>query len=128
MDFTLFAQKFKQTLTVGTILPNPGGGTSEVLHYTDETVIYRRGKSQIRASLRVFHTACERFWGRRMTSSDLRQCFPSTFDSKHSGHSCNCTFLFMALQMMSLVTEIHGEGKKNAPFYVWMPRADELLN
>jgi hypothetical protein len=34
----------------------------------------------------------------------------------------------MALQMMGLVTEIHGEGKKNAPFYVWMPRADELLN
>lgn len=118
MDFSLFTQIFKQALPVGTILPNPGGGTSKILGYGDDSVTYQRGESHIYASLRAFHTACERFWGRRMNSSDLRLYFPSTFDSKRGGHSCNCTFLFTALYRMGLSSEIRGEGKPNSPFYV----------
>ncbi len=126
MDFTYFANKFRHTLPVGTIFPNPGGGTSQIIHYGDETVTYQRGESQIHVSLRAFHTACERFWGRRMNSSDLRLYYPSTFDSQRGGHSCNCTFLFTALTRMGLASDIRGEGKPNSPFYVRLPKENEL--
>jgi hypothetical protein len=128
MEFSIFAQKFMQSMPIGTIVKNPGGGTSKVLRYSGENVVYLRGESQIYASLRAFHTACERFWGRRMSSSDLRVFYPSTFDSKRGGHSCNCTFLFSALSRMELASDIRGEGKSNNPFFVRLADLSENLN
>lgn len=128
MDYISFEQKFRQSLPVGTVLSNPGGGTSEVLRYGNESVTYNRGKSNILVSLRALHFACEHFWGQRMTSSDLRLNFPSKFDSKFGGHSCNCTFLFMALQQMGLVSKICGNGKKGAPYYVDLPSVKNVTN
>ena len=56
--------------------------------------------------------------GEGLAPSDLVIFKPTVFDSKQSGHSCNCTFLFQILKEMGIVDEIEGEGKRGNPFYV----------
>ena len=66
------------------------------------------------------YEAYAHFFGKNMTTTDLRGFKPSVFDSsaRPAGHSCNCTFLFLLLFGMKLCGEIEGSGKSGKPFYV----------
>lgn len=120
MDYLTFKSKFEVALPIGSVLKNPGGGTSEVLSYGSDHVAYKRGNSRIRASLRDFHASFMRFAGSRVTSSDLKVFRPSVYDSsvRPAGHSCNCTFFFLGLQQMGLSSAIEGEGVRGSPYTV----------
>jgi hypothetical protein len=120
MNFSTFTRQMQAAIPVGTILDNPGGGTSEILSYSSEGVSYRRGRSTIYVSLRDLYEGYAKFRGRRVSSLDLKVVAPSVFDSqaRPAGHSCNCTFLFLALQEMGLVTNIYGRGVRGDPYFV----------
>jgi hypothetical protein len=64
--------------------------------------------------------AYARFKGGQMSSSDLKKIKPAVFDSqaRPAGHSCNCTFLFMVLKEIGLITRIQGNGVSGNPFFV----------
>ena len=121
MNYMEFLQSFQKILPVGSIMSNPGGGVSEIISYNTDMVTYRRGKSPIQVSIRALFDACVTFQGKRLRTTDLRTYAPRVFDSKQSGHSCNCTFLFMSLQKMGIVTGINGDGRVGSPFYVNLP-------
>jgi len=120
MDFSEFKQRVHATIPTTTTLKNPGGGTTTILSYSSEGVSYRRGNSTIHVSLRDLYDGYAKFKGGRMSSNDLKEANPSVFDSqaRPAGHSCNCTFLFMVLQKLELVTDIHGHGVRGNPFFV----------
>jgi hypothetical protein len=67
------------------------------------------------------YEVCSLFSGRGVSSSDLKSLSPSVFDSSQNGHSCHCTFLFMALRQMGIVNEIWGKGRPGKPFGVTLP-------
>ena len=108
-----------QALPPGTILPNPGRGTSKIKGYSSAKVSYIRGNSTIRVSFTDLFTAYTEFRGDEVTCRNLRDYAPQVFDSsaRPAGHSCNCTFLFMVLTKMGLTDGIRGEGKRNRPFH-----------
>jgi len=120
MDFSEFKQRVHESIPKGTILDNPGGGTSTILSYPPDAVSYRRGNSTMYVSLRDLFDGYVRFKGGHMSSSDLKVINPSVFDSqaRPAGHSCNCTFLFMLLQKIGVVTHIQGCGVRGNPFFV----------
>ena len=120
MDFSEFKQRISESMPIGTILDNPGGGTSTILSYPSEAVSYRRRNSTMYVSLRDLFDGYMRFKGGQMSSNDLKEINPSVFDSqaRPSGHSCNCTFLFMVLQKIGVVTHIQGHGVRGDPFFV----------
>jgi hypothetical protein len=120
MNYPDFASTLKSTLHVGTILPNPGGGTSTIVTYGQATISYKRGRSHITVSLRDFHNAYLHFRGGQVSSSDLRGFNPGVFDSKANGHSSNCTMFFMVLLAMGMIDRIHGEGKAHQPYWVYI--------
>lgn len=125
MEFHDFRRKLVQSLPVGAVLRNPGGGTSTIVSHTPRNVAYRRGKSRIYVGLRDLYGAYEAFRGGTVDSSDLRAFKPQVFDSKQSGHSCNCTFLFMALKAMGIVERIDGAGRSGSPFRVKIPEGTD---
>lgn len=43
MQYHEFCRKVIETLPVGTVLPNPGGGDSTIVSYTGRKVAYRKG-------------------------------------------------------------------------------------
>lgn len=106
MDFSEFEQRIRASLPIGIILDNPGGGTSTILSYTSEVVCYRRGNSRMYVSIRDLFDAYVRFKGGHMSSNGLKKINPSIFDSqaRPAGHSCNCTFLFMVLKKIGVIT------------------------
>jgi len=117
MNYKEFKSAVIQNLPPGTLLDNPGGGTSIIKTYKDDTVRYQRGKSTFSASLKLFHEVVVAFDGQTLSSTALKQ-YSHKFDSTRSGHSCNCTLLFLILQKIGLVDKILGSGKKGDPFYV----------
>jgi len=120
MEFSEFKQKIRTSIPIGTILDNPGGGTSTILSCSSEAMSYRRRNSTIYVSLRDLFDGYVRFKGGSMSSNDLKVINPSVFDSnaRPAGHSCNCTFLFMVLQKIGVVTHIQGHGVRGDPFFV----------
>ena len=118
MDRRKFAGKVRQNLPVGTIMKNPGRGTSEVTSYTDTKIAYRRGNSTMYVSLEDLYLAYKKFQGQYVTASDLKSYKPRVFDSsaRPAGHSCNCTFLFLLLNRLGLAGDIQGAGKRGNPF------------
>lgn len=120
MDFSEFKQKVYVSIPKGAILDNPGGGTSIIMSYSSEAVSYLRGNSTIYVSLRDLFDGYIQFKGGHMSSKDLKAVNPRVFDSQASpaGHSCNCTFLFILLQKIGVVTHIQGRGVKGNPFFV----------
>lgn len=115
-----FESKLKQANPIGSIMTNPGGGTSEIVAFPDGRVSYIRGSSTISVSLDDLYQAYTEFRGRRVSSSDLKSFAPSVFDSaaRPSGHSCNCTFFFLALERASLASDLKGEGVRGSPYSV----------
>lgn len=120
MDYKSFRMRFEAAIPVGSVLANPGGGTSEVLSYSADHVVYRRGKSKVRAPLIDFYAAFTKFAGARVNSSELRDFKPAVFNSsaRPAGHSCNCTFLFLGLHRMGVASDIEGAGVRGSPFSV----------
>ena len=122
MDFKTFKLLVKGIIPVGTVLQNPGGGTSIIKSLTDSNVTYIRGKTPITASFKALFCAYDNFKGKEVSTSDLKSHKPSVYDSENSGHSCHCTFLFMILCRLPLVVGIKGRGLPNSPFYIHIPK------
>ena len=119
MDYLDFHHRLVAALPPGTILQNPGGGTTEILNYTaSDNLVYLRGRTRIYVSIRELFVAYQLFQGQMVSSADLRDFAPKIFDSKQSGHSCNCTVLFMVLRAMGLVDRIEGRGVAGYPYRV----------
>ncbi len=120
-DYQSFHEKMRAALPIGKKLDNPGGGTSEIQSFTHSHIVYKRGNSKIRVSLRDLFAVYEMYAGKTVSSSDLHKYAPQVFDSKQSGHSCNCTFFFMALEEMGIINGIRGNGKRGDPFWTRIP-------
>jgi hypothetical protein len=118
MNFKEFASSVKQKIPVGAVLQNPGGGTSTIVSYDEDRVCYERGHSKFYIELVELWRAVEHFKGQRMTTVGLKEYKPSVFDSSQNGHNCNCTFLFLLLQEIAVVPQIHGTGRSGDPFGV----------
>lgn len=118
MEYKQFTESIKSNIPIGVLISNPGGGTSKIISYSDETIIYQRGKSKISVSFEELYKAYSKFRGQKVYTTHLRDYAPETFDSKRGGHSCNTTFLFSILNLINLASEIKGDGKANHPFYV----------
>ena len=119
MDYLHFHRGFLAALPPGTILQNPGGGTTKIISYTaSDRLVYQRGASRMYVSIQDFYAAYRHFLEQAVSSTDLRDFAPKVFDSKRSGHSCNCTVLFMALRAMGVVDRIAGRGRSGDPYWV----------
>ena len=118
MKLNEFAGKLRETIPIGTVIENPGGGTSEVTGFTDERVSYVRGSSTISVKVVDLHSAYESFRGKRVTSSELKELNPTVFDSsaRPAGHSCNCTLLFVVLEQAGLASNLAGSGVRGDPY------------
>jgi hypothetical protein len=124
MRYCDFRHKIMETLPVGTVLVNPGGGTSTIVSYTEHNIAYQRGNSKIYVAFEDLYDAYNAFKGGTLDSSTLRGHNPQVFDSKQGGHSCNCTFLFTVLKAIRVVDRTEGTGKRGAPFRVTLPTND----
>lgn len=124
MNFNTFETKVKAAFPVGTVLQNPGGGTSTIKSYSYGKISYERGSSSINVSLQDLFDTYDHFAGQQVSSNDLKLYKPSIYDSKASpaGHDCNCTLLFMILCRLPLVIEVQGQGKRESPFSVYIPK------
>ncbi len=118
MDSVEFRQQLKQKLPVGRRLPNPGGGESVIVGHGPKNLRYRRKNSVISVSYQDLWETYRHFAGKEVTSRELRQFRPKVFDSqaRPAGHSCNCTFLFMALREIGLADGLSGGGTPGNPF------------
>ena len=123
MTLVEFVLALKSTGPVDSVLDNPGGGTSKIIEYSQSFITYRRGKSAIRVSYESLFKAYTAFKGRQVSSSDLKQCAPSVFDSaaRPAGHSCNATLLFLLLRELGMSSAISGSGVKGDPYFVAIP-------
>lgn len=120
MNYTEFLHRVHKSIPPGTILVNPGGGTSKIKSYSSECVSYVRKNSTITVSLKDLFDEYTRFKGGRVSSSDLKRANPAVFDSqaRPAGHSCNCTLLFMILKEIGIVSHIYGRGVSGDPFFI----------
>jgi hypothetical protein len=124
MDFSTFTKNVQEIIPPGTILKNPGGGTTLFKSYSSGTLNYKRGKSTFPVSLKNLFETYSHFQGRKVSSSDLRKYKPSVFDSKAgpAGHACNCTVLFMILMQLGVIENIMGQDKRGSPYFVVIPK------
>ena len=120
MKFDEFVLSLKAAFPVGTVIDNPGGGTSTISTYSESKVYYVRGHSKISVTFADLHEAYLAFAGKDVSSSQLKLFRPSVFDSsaRPSGHNCNCTFLFRVLQQLGLSGAVAGSGVRNSPFSI----------
>jgi hypothetical protein len=120
MDLDTFLTSIKRVFPVGTVIDNPGGGTSTIVGFSDRHASYKRGRSTISVAFADLHEAYSHFRGEEVTSTDLREFRPSVFDSaaRPAGHSCNCTFLFRLLEGLRLSGQIDGSGVRGNPYSV----------
>ncbi len=120
MTLAEFMSDVKSALPIGTVIDNPGGGTSKIVSYTASNISYVRKKSTIVVAFEDLYETFKRFEGQCVSSSELKAFRPSVFDStaRPAGHSCNCTFLFCVLEKLELSGPITGAGVKSNPFAV----------
>ena len=118
-----FVKKLTDSVKVGDVFDNPGGGTSliEIINIREKGFIkYKRGKSHIYFHFDDMYAAYRQF-PHGFSSNDLKKFKPGIFDSKATpaGHDCNCTFLMMMLKEMGIVKQIEGSMKpRDLPFRV----------
>jgi len=117
MTLEQFEHALRQELPAGTVLQNPGGGTSTVMKYTESKVVYKRGQLAIYVKTKDLYDAYCRFAGEEVTTNDLKEHSPQVFDSSENGHNCNCTFLIMALNRIGIASAIDGTGRRGDPFH-----------
>ena len=120
MDSQEFKTRINTDIPVGTILDNPGGGTSTITSVSDDKISYMRGGSTIYVPFQELYDAYSKYRRQKITSSDLKVYRPSVFDSaaRPSGHSCNCTFLFLLLSRIGEANGIQGAGVRGNPYFV----------
>lgn len=122
MNYEAFVRSLTENLPEGLVMDNPGRGTSTVMWCDGERICYKRGRgARLYVDLRHLYEGYRQHAGRRMTTNDLKVMAPGVFDSKQNGHSCHCTFLFMALRRMDVVDEVQGAGRAGDPFWVSLP-------
>jgi len=119
MTLEEFVERIRTALPVGSILENPGGGTSTIIAHSPSFITYRRGKSSIRVAHESLFKAYTAFLGRQLSSSDLKVFAPNVFDSaaRPAGHSCNGTFLLLLLRHLGLAGDIQGKGVRGNPYW-----------
>jgi len=128
MQFDTFANRLRHSLPEGTVLQNPGKGTTTVLWCDGERLCYQRGKSRFYVHLADLHNAYTAHIGGDMTTNDVKAFAPGIFDSRSGGHGCNATVLMLALREMDLAGEIFGRGQRGKPFGVAVrSHSQELL-
>jgi hypothetical protein len=114
-----FRSKILKTIHVGQIFDNPSNkGTSKITKVDDTKIVYIRGKSYITIEFDILYDIYKDFYAKKCSSSDLKKYAPKIFDSKNSGHNCNCTFLFLVFKELGIVSKIEGEGIAYSPFYI----------
>ncbi len=120
MKSSEFNELIEASIPVGTILENPGKGTSEISGYSDKNISYIRRKSTIRVAFKDLFNAYSHFRGQQVSSSMLKDFESKVFDSnaRPAGHSCNCTFFFLILVRLNLAGKIEGKGVTRNPFFV----------
>lgn len=121
MEFDAFVKLLRDHLPVGLVLNNPGGGTSTILSWTGNRVSYERGKSRFSIEARDLFAAYQHYSGCDVTTTQMKEHHPSLYDSQQNGHSCHCTFFFLALQRLGIVQRIWGTGRRGSPFGVTIP-------
>ncbi len=119
---------FKNKIPVGTILANLGKGTSKIEVYSSDGIKYKRGNSTITLKFNSIYDVWSNFENQDVSSIDLRKFAPRVFDSSKSGHSCNCTFLFMILKESGVINEIKGNGVAGSPYYIHLPSFQEAAD
>lgn len=118
-----FVKKLTDSVKVGDIFDNPGGGTStiECIDTSEKGFIkYKRGKSHIYFHFDDMYDAYNQF-SHGFSTTDLKRFRSEIYDSKAkpAGHDCNCSFLMMMLKEMGIVKQIEGSMKpKDLPFKV----------
>ena len=120
MKLDEFKAQIERSTPAGTVLDNPGGGTSKIIGFSSTKISYKRGSSTITVAFDDLHATYLRFKGQRVTSNDLKVFAPKVFDSaaRPAGHSCNCTFLFLLLSQIDVGGEIEGAGVRGNPFAI----------
>lgn len=114
MEDREFRRRIEASISIGDVLPNPGGGTSTITKIDDKGIHYRRGKSVMLLKWGIFYGAYRQFCGRLVDTGDLRS-FDNSFDSQArdpAGHSCNCTFAFMLLERAGLADRAVKRGRR----------------
>ncbi len=61
MDYQQFVETIKSSIPVGLMLVNPGGGTSKIISYSEENIIYQRGNLKITVSFDNLYKAYSKF-------------------------------------------------------------------
>ena len=110
-----FVKKLTDSVKVGDVFDNPGGGTSLIEKIEDGRITYARGeyKGNIYIDMDVMYNAFVHF-PKGFSSNDLKP-----FDNQFKNHGCNCTFLMMMLKEMGIVKQIEGSMKpRDLPFRV----------
>ncbi len=103
----------------GSVLENPGGGSSRIERINRERVTYRRENSFITVRWLYLYNAYKHFKGKLVSSTDLKKFAPAVFDSnaRPAGHSCNCTFFFCIMIRVGLASGgLQGRGVSGSPF------------
>jgi hypothetical protein len=112
-------EQIVERIVPGTVFQNPGGGISTIVSVSDETLCYKRGHSNLYVKLEDLEDAYNRFRGFMVHTNTLKSFRPDVFSSKHSGHGCNCTFLFQILVYLELTQNgILGSGTPGDTFHV----------
>ena len=104
------------------VLRNPGRGMTTIKSVTHEEIAYIRAQITIYVGFDSLYNAYQKYEGKEVSSRELKENDPDVFDSNENGHNCNCTFLFMLLQLkeLGLVNKIWGSGVRGNPFYVYI--------
>lgn len=115
-----FVLKIKAAFPAGSVINNPGGGTSTITGYSETNASYIRGHSKITVAFSELYDTYFHFLGCQVSSSELKALRPAIFDSaaRPAGHSCNCTFLFCLLEKLNLSGPISGSGVRGSPYTV----------
>lgn len=109
-----FVKKLTDSVKVGDVFDNPGGGTSTIESIKGNTIKYKRGTHDIQISMDVMYNAFV-YFPNGFSSNDLRP-----LHNQFKNHGCNCTFLMMMLKAMGIVKQIEGRKEKpqDLPFRV----------
>lgn len=118
MDPKEFVEDVKKRLIAGTILNNPKKGTSTVVKYEGDVLIYMRGKTKYRVNLIELAKTYENFKGTTVTTSDLGKYNPNVFGKKGTAHACNRSFFLILMQKIGFTKKISGKGRAGDPFRI----------
>jgi hypothetical protein len=120
VDYPSFVARIAEAFPKGTVLKNPGRGTTKIISDPGSVLTFRRANSRFRVHISDLHRAYLTFKGKRVSTANLKAFAPEVFNTKENGHDCNCTTLFLLLNGMGLSTSIMGRGVRGDPFWVTM--------